>query len=148
MTKKHRSRKRKLKSQLAIRFERANYGKDKIVYILTVNKPHHYTRGRSHIVYIGTSEKGASRVATSSVNKGKPYLEDHGIKTLSAHVIPAPLKPKVKMWEELESALLLAFLREYGDKPDANKQLPRGKSERIFKYFKEKDILRILKTHE
>ena len=148
MSKNRRTRKRKLKSYLAIEFTRAKYGKDKIVYLLTVNRPHRYSRGSSHIVYIGTSKNGVSRVAASSASKGRTYLESHGIKKLSAYVVPVPLKPNVRMWEELESALLLAFLREYGDKPEANKQLPRGSSQKIFKYFKERDVLQILKAHE
>ncbi len=148
MNQKRRSRRRKLKPQLAIQFNRADYGKDRIVYLLEVNKSHRYPRGRSRIVYIGTSRNGASRVAQSLVFKGKPYLEDHGIRELKAYVITVPGKRKVKMWKELESALLLGFVREYGAKPDANKQVPRGKAETIFKYFREKEIVAILRLHE
>ena len=101
------------------------------------------------VVYIGTSKNGATRVAQSSADKGKKYLEDHGIRTLSAYIIAVPGKSKVtKIWKKLEDAMILAFIREYGAKPDANRQVPRGKTELVFKYFSEQDILRILRTLE
>jgi hypothetical protein len=116
------------------------------VYLLTVNKPYRYTYGRSRIVYIGTSKNGASRVAQSAVYKGKPFLQDFGINTLSAFVITVPGTQNVRRWKQLESALLLAFRREYGEKPRANKQQPRTKPETVFKDFKERTLVDILRS--
>jgi hypothetical protein len=143
---KKRSRKRKLKAKLALLLHRVDYGKDRVVYLLTTNKPYRYTYARSRIAYIGTSKNGASRVAQSAVYKGKPFLEVYGINTLSAYVITVPGKQNVKNWKRLESALLLAFRREYGEKPRANKQQPRGKPESIFKDFKERSLVEILRS--
>jgi len=143
---KKKSRKRKLKTKLAIHLHRVDYGRDRVVYLLTVNKPYRYTYGRSRIVYIGTSKNGASRVAQSAVYKGKPFLEEFGINSLSAFVITVPGKQNVKRWKQMESALLLAFRREFGEKPRANKQQPRGKPESIFKDFNERSLVEILRS--
>jgi hypothetical protein len=42
-----------------------------MVYLLIANKPYKYKSGRlSHVIYIGTTGKGAHRPATSAVDKG------------------------------------------------------------------------------
>jgi len=43
--------------------------REKLVYILLAPKPQKYPRGRSRIMYVGTTEKGISRIAGSVSNK-------------------------------------------------------------------------------
>ncbi len=48
-----------------------------MVYILIANKSYKYDSGvRSHIIYIGTTGKGAHRPATSAVDKASEAFKD------------------------------------------------------------------------
>ena len=60
---------------------------DKIVYILAANKYLPYSNGRSRIIYIGTTKKGAGRPAASAVNKAtKVFNKLHGVKTIEVYI--------------------------------------------------------------
>ena len=53
---------------------------DEMVYILAANKYLKYNNGRSRIIYIGTTKKGAHRPAASAVNKASEvFYKLHGV---------------------------------------------------------------------
>lgn len=53
---------------------------DRMVYILVANKYLPYENGRSRILYIGTTKKGAGRPAASAVNKASEvFYKLHGV---------------------------------------------------------------------
>jgi hypothetical protein len=58
-----------------------------MVYILAANKDFKYQNGRSRIIYIGATKRGAGRPAASAVNKAsQAFGKLHGAKdNRSAH---------------------------------------------------------------
>lgn len=60
----------------AIIIDRGAFQDSKLVYIACANKKFRYPWGRSHIGYIGTTKKGAKRVASSAAFKGESLLSE------------------------------------------------------------------------
>lgn len=87
----------------------------RMVYILALahNKFHKYKNGRSRIVYIGTTKKGASRPAASAVNKAsQAFGKLHGVKTIEVHIATCPPRKAMQTWKYLEASLLDAFRKD------------------------------------
>jgi hypothetical protein len=99
-----------------------------MVYILAANKYIPYKNGRSQILYIGTTKKGAGRPAASAVGKASEvFYKLHGVKTIDVHIATCAKRNKVQTWKELESALLDAFRKRYFELPHYNKVRPKAK---------------------
>lgn len=95
---------------------------DKLVYIARANKQIRYpSRVRSRIVYIGTTRKGARRIASSAASKGEQLLYDYGIKQLEFNIVTCTRRPGVETWKKLERALIIRFRERFGIPPKANK---------------------------
>lgn len=107
---------------------RSHQWTDKMVYILVANKPHKYKNGRSHILYIGTTRRGADRPATSAVNKAtEAFYKLHGVKTIDVHIVTCAPRRALQTWKRLESALLDVFRNKYFQLPRYNKVRPTVK---------------------
>jgi hypothetical protein len=101
------------KSLLAVL--RTSRWQKRMVYILVANKSAKYKNGkRSHIIYIGTTGKGAGRPATSAVDKAsQAFSELHGVKEIKVHIASCQSRRAMKTWKYLESALLAVFSNTY-----------------------------------
>ena len=123
--------------------------RQKLVYILVADKSQKYRYGRSRIVYIGTTEKGASRIASSAAFRGEQaFINLRGVKEIQAHVIGCRPRQGVEIWKKLEIAAILAFRQEYGDIPKLNKIGKRRKIGDAFAYFNDDKLVTILKDFE
>jgi hypothetical protein len=92
-----------------------------MVYILAGNKHFAYRDGRSRILYIGTTEKGAGRPAASAVSKASEvFYKLRGVKTIEVHIVTSGKRNK-----QLEAALLEAFRKRHFQLPKYNKVRPR-----------------------
>jgi hypothetical protein len=103
-----------------------------MVYILTANKHQRYrdkdskTVGRSRIIYIGTTKKGAGRPAASAVNKASEVFYNlHGVRSIEVHIVTCAAHGRKQTWKKLEAALLDAFRQKYLQLPKYNKVRPR-----------------------
>ena len=106
-----------------------------MVYILAANKYFKYRNGRSRIVYIGTTKKGAGRPAASAVNKAsQAFGKLHGVKTIEVHIATCRPRRAMQTWKYLESALLDTFRNKYFQLPKYNKARPKPK-EGLFRYI-------------
>lgn len=107
---------------------RSRQWKDKMVYILVANKSHRYKNGRSRILYIGTTKKGANRPAASAVYKASEvFYHLHGVKTIDVHIVTCDPRKAMRTWKLLESALLDAFRNKYFELPRYNKVRPTAR---------------------
>jgi hypothetical protein len=107
---------------------RSKRWQNRMVYILTTPKSHKYRNGRSRIIYIGTTGKGAGRPAASAVNKAsQAFSELYGVKTIEVHIATCDSRPAVKTWKKLESALIDTFRTRYFQLPRYNKVRPKHK---------------------
>lgn len=96
-----------------------------MVYILAANKPHKYRNGRSQILYIGTTKRGADRPAASAVNKASAaFYKLRGVKTIDVHIVTCSPRRAMQTWKRLESALLDVFRNRYFQLPRYNKVRP------------------------
>ena len=109
-------------SQPAVTIHRGAADNPCLAYIAVANRPIAYSYGRSHIVYIGTTRAGASRIAASAAAKAPEMLALHGITHLEFYVITCQPRRRVKTWRKLERALLLTFRQEFGEIPRCNSQ--------------------------
>jgi len=97
---------------------------DRMVYLLAANKCLPYKNGRSRILYIGTTKKGAGRPAASAVNKASEvFYKLHGVKTIEVHI--ATCAKRKNSWKRLESSLIDAFRKRYFELPKYNKVRPK-----------------------
>jgi len=107
---------------------RSSQWTNNMVYILAANKYFKYRNGRSQIIYIGTTKRGAGRPATSAVNKAsQAFGKLRGVKTIKVHIATCRPRRAMQTWKHLESALLDAFLKRYFGLPKYNKVRPRPK---------------------
>ena len=99
---------------------------DKMVYVLAANKYFRYRNGRSRIIYIGTTKRGAGRPAASAVNTAShAFGKLHGVKTIEVHIATCRPRRAMQTWRHLESALVNAFWNRYFELPEYNKMRPR-----------------------
>jgi hypothetical protein len=125
----HTPRQRMLKvrppKQALLTLTRSHQWTDKMVYILAANKSHKYRNGRSRILYIGTTKKGADRPAASAVNKAsEAFYKLRGVKTIDVHIVTCAPRRAMQTWKRLESALLNVFRNRYFQLPKYNKVRP------------------------
>lgn len=120
---------------------------ERLVYIAVANKKFNYTHGRSRIGYIGTTEKGADRIAQSAAQKSRELLKKHGVKSLE--FFPVTCKPlqKVKTWRKLERGLLLRFREMHGVVPTCNHQGSKMKWTDEKDYFSADDLEAVIKKY-
>ncbi len=122
---------------------------DRLVYLLAANRPIRYEKGRSRIVYIGTTKKGVRRVAGSVAYRAEELLQRRGFKEVEAYILTYGAKPGVKnMWSKLERATLFMFRYQYGDIPELNAQGKNIWEDDAFRYFNRGSLLRLLRTLE
>ena len=112
----------KYRDRPAVVVHRAAFKESKLVYVGRANRPYRYASGRSRIVYIGTTKKGARRVASSAARKGVDLLFEHGIKEVEFSVVTCSKLRAVATWRKLERALLIKFREKYGEVPRGNVQ--------------------------
>ena len=125
-------------------FRRAIRAK-RLVYLICTPRPQKYDRGRSRIVYIGTTGIGVRRVAASMAGKAIKFLTHHGVKYLDVFTITCPPRPGTRSWTHLERDLLIAFKFEFGSVPAANtsgKNLSPDKLSGLFQYRRLLKVLR------
>ncbi|MGD0168715.1 MAG: hypothetical protein ABSE54_03220 [Smithella sp.] len=95
---------------------------DKLVYIARANKKIKYpSHEKSRIVYIGTTKKGAKRIASSAALRGEQLLYEYGIKHLEFNIVTCTGRTGVETWKKLERALIIRFRERFGIPPKANK---------------------------
>src|SRR5450755_142754 len=101
---------------------RSSQWNDRMVYILAANKDFKYRNGRSRIIYIGTTKKGAGRPAASAVNKAsQAFGKLHGVRTIEVHIATCRPRKHLETWKHLESSLIGAFWNQYHQLPKYNK---------------------------
>jgi predicted GIY-YIG superfamily endonuclease len=133
----------KLSKGPCVVIHRAAFRNDKLVYVACANKKIRYPvrqkrriaymREKSRIVYIGTTRKGARRIASTAAAKGEELLYDYGMKALVFYVVTCTRRRGVESWRKLERALIIRFRELYGDIPKGNK------SGRFWRWKDEKD---------
>ena len=120
--------------------------KEKVVYLLTAAKPLRYTGGRSRIVYIGTTKRGAGRIAGSAAKHAEEIMSERGLKEVIVFVASCASRPGLPTWEWLEDALLALFRAEYEELPMCNDQGKKLKwNRKLDRMFKRKAIEQVLK---
>lgn len=112
----------KVQDKPAITITRSAYAATEVVYIAYANRPLRYSHDDSRIAYIGSTKKGAWRIAGSAAWKAEDLVQRHGVHTLEYYVIVAPRYGTRPTYRSLERALLLRFRERYGSPPIANQQ--------------------------
>ena len=130
--------------------DRSRMWKDRLVYILVANKKFKYKSGRrTHVLYIGTTGKGARRPAVSAVAKAMATFGDRrGVKQIGVYLVNSGSRRNVRSWQKLESALLALFCQRYYELPIENKKHGEYVNEEDIQYFRRENLLRILRLLE
>lgn len=131
----------------AVVINRSAVATKRLVYIAVANKKRKYTYGRSKIVYIGTTQAGASRVASSAASKAKQLLGLYGVTHLEFHVLSCSARQNVETWKKLERGLLIEFREMYGDIAECNKQGNRMKWRDELTYFTKRRLRSIIQEY-
>jgi len=128
----------------AIVINRTAFRDNKLVYVARANKRTRYPLGRSRIAYIGTTKKGARRIASSAAGRGEELLYEYGMKHLEFNVVTCGKVQGVETWRKLERALLIRFRELYGKIPRANIVGAKIRWQDELKYFRLEKLDRIL----
>ena len=121
----------------------------RLVYILAARKPLKYREGRSRILYIGTTKKGISRIASSVAHRSKQILKQRGVREIDVHVVSCEARPGLKSWGLLERALVAQFRSRYFEVPLCNTQLKNKRSsEHLDGLFRPRALGKILRIFE
>lgn len=128
----------------AARVYRECIRKKRLVYVFLANKVLTYKKGKSRIVYVGTTKKGVSRILSSMAHRCKTALKLPGVKWCSAHILVPKRRPGLKSWEELERWMLVKFKEIHGEVPTLNKTGKRMKEKNLSKCFRPRRIERII----
>jgi len=132
----------------AMTINRQALGRRKLVYLAVSNKSRKYPEARSRVVYIGTTAGGIKRIAQSAADKAELLLGDYGVKHLDFYVVSCSPLRRVKTWLKLERGLLVAFKREYGDTPIANRRGGKAGWGDVLTYFSERRLVGVLRGFE
>lgn len=134
-----------LTSKPAMTVHRRILTKDRIVYLLVGKRTFKYQGGRSRIAYIGTSKRGARRIASSAAHRADEVFSKRGSKQMDIYIASCSARPGLKSWKYLERALLAQFLGWYQQLPLCNKQGQKYKfDEKLQRMFRLKALYRIL----
>jgi hypothetical protein len=128
----------------ALVITRAALQSDRLVYLALTNRVLRYKYGRSRIAYIGTTKRGARRIAASAATKADELLALHGVRELHFYVVSCRARRRVKTWHRLERALLLTFREIYGEIPRCNSQGSRLQWRDELNYFTSKRLRSVL----
>jgi hypothetical protein len=121
----------------------------KLVYVLASRKSLKYKDGRSRILYIGTTKKGSSRIASSVAHRSKKILNQRGVREIDVHVVSCEGRSGLKSWAFLERALVAQFRSRYWALPLCNTQLKNRRSnEQLDRLFKPRALVKILTMFE
>ncbi len=123
---------------------RTAFRHDKLVYVICSNKRLKYPWGKSRIAYIGTTKKGAKRIASSAVWKGEDLLYQYGIKHLECHIVTCGKIQGAETWKKLERALILRFRERFGATPRANNTGKKCLWRDEKKYFSEQKLDKVI----
>lgn len=104
----------------AITVRRVSTKVDKLVYIMSADKKQNYAKGRSRIVYIGTTSRGINRMTSSVAARAATILGLHGTDEFNVHVVTCKARQRIKTWHKLERALILTFRDLFGEVPVCN----------------------------
>src|SRR5262245_30590068 len=124
-----------LKRVHAIEVTRIAVGNQKLVYVLVADRKFSYPYGKSVVAYIGTTEKGIERVASSAAERAEDILSRFGVKKVTARIVTCAPRQKVKTWVKLERAMLLSFRAEFGSVPVCNSHGRQIKETDEYDYF-------------
>ena len=123
-------------SNAAIEIHRQAIKNEKLVYVIVMQRYLRYTDGRSRIAYIGTTEAGISRIASSGAHRAQSLLTKHGQKSLKLYTITCSKKSGLQnSAKKLEGALLATFRKDFGSVPSANTQGKNMKNPSSLKWF-------------
>jgi hypothetical protein len=117
----------------------------KLVYVIvSCAKKLRYAQGRSRIAYIGTTKKGAARVATSAAKRARDVLRLHGVDSCEVRIVACTRRRNVKTWYKLEAALALMHREMFGEVPTCNHTFQKRKWGDLLTYFTRKKLRRIV----
>lgn len=119
-------------------------GDDRLAYAICADKKIRYPYGSSPVVYIGTTEKGVGRIATSAAYRAPSVLCMHGVKSFDVRIITCPPRRGVKSWKLLERALLLGFRSQFGQIPICNTVGKNMRETREFEVFSRDRIRQVI----
>lgn len=133
-----------LKHEVAMEATRVSIGDSKLVYILCADRRIKYPKGRSRIVYVGTTRHGIRRIAGSVAKRADDILQLRGVRRFHARIVTCRPRQRVKTWRVLERALLLAFRERFGEPPKCNTHGKRMRERDEFDYFRRRRIATII----
>ena len=128
----------------AITVRRVSTKVQKLVYIMSTDKKRKYARGRSRIVYIGTTSRGINRMTSSVAARAKKILELTGVEEFTVRVVTCRPKQRVKTWHKLERALILTFREFFGEVPFCNSHGKKMKLTDEFSLFSKARLKTVL----
>lgn len=128
----------------AMRVTRVSIRRERLCYVIVADKRQRYRKGRSGIVYIGTTTRGVGRLASSAAHRAPAILGLRGVRSFTVRVVSCRARRHVKTWSKLERGLLLAFKERYGEVPRCNSHGKGMKPRDEFEYFRKSRLLRIV----
>jgi hypothetical protein len=116
----------------------------KLVYVILADRRFDYFDGRSKIVYIGTTQRGLNRIASSVAKRAPEVLALRGVRRFEVRVLTCRGRQRVRTWRTLERAMIMVFRDRFGEIPLCNSQGEGLREIDEFRYFSRARLERIV----
>ncbi len=117
----------------------------RLVYVICTPRPQKYPLGRSRVIYIGTTQVGIHRLASSMATKAADVLRERGVRFLDVFAVTCPPRPGLDSWKRLERDLLVTFNILYGRVPKSNTSGKNFTPDKLSKIFPYRRLVKVLR---
>ncbi len=114
---------------------------DKLVYLLVADRRIQYPHARSRIAYVGTTQNGISRIASSAADRAEDLLDSYGVRFFHVYTVTCTPRRNMETWKKLEHALIQELKEMYGDCPWLNARGGNREAQRPFSKTRLRNIL-------
>jgi hypothetical protein len=108
--------------KLAMTVTRDATKQERLVYVIRANKGLIYTHGKSKIAYVGRTEQGNGRIASSADYRSRELLKMRGVISCDIQIVTAKDHADDPNLKLLERAILILFREKFGTVPKLNIQ--------------------------
>lgn len=131
---------------IVVHVDRSIINYSNAVYLLVSPRLHAYPKGRTRILYIGRTRKGAERVLSSVSDRlWEAFPKLHGVDSLDVYIVDWKGRKALNSSRYAERAFLVAFRQLYGTVPRLNEMGKRMGTNGAFDWFNPDPIVRYLR---
>ena len=132
----------------AVSVSRVRITNRRFVYVICTPRAQPYPRGKSRIVYIGTTKQGVHRVSASLARVADEFLVRWGVRRLDAYVVSCRPRQRIATWKLLERDMLIVFKDQFRQVPMHNVVGKNYSPEKLSRQFTLRGLTSIVRSFD